>query len=224
VDESLFHPLPDEKKEFDAVYDGRLISYKRHYLAAKISNLGLIYAFDDQIDSQPVIDQTRKLLCHAHFFNHPEGGDYRRLSPGEVNRYLNRCRVGLCLSEKEGAMFASIQYLLCGLPVVSTHSEGGRDVMFDENFVSIVEADPSAVAKAVAEWCREAPADPEFIRTRTLEKIHIHRQRLIDLVQEIYDEEGIKKNFADEWSRVFINKLSHPKTNHRETINFLKNF
>ena len=45
-------------------------------------------------------------------------------------------QVGLCLSKSEGAMFASIEYLLCGLPIVSTKSVGGRDIFFtDENCI-----------------------------------------------------------------------------------------
>ena len=49
----------------------------------------------------------------------------------EVNNFLNQCKVGIILSEVEGANYASIQYLLAGLPVVSTKSKGGRDVFFD---------------------------------------------------------------------------------------------
>jgi len=222
VDESIFRPLPEVAKEFDAIYDGRLIDHKRHHLANKVASLGLVYAFNQMVDSRATVDRIRKSLAHAYFFNHPEGGEYRVLPSAEVNRSLNRCRVGLCLSAVEGAMYASIQYLLAGLPVVSTHSEGGRDVMFDENFVTITEAAPEAVAAAVASWCREAP-EPEFIRARTLEKVRAHRRRFIDLVQTIYDEEGVIKIFEEEWSGIFFNKLYRSKTSHQETIEFLKN-
>ncbi len=221
VDESIFRPLPEVSKQFDAVYDARFILHKRHALAAQVPRLALIYATDPHIDSPEAIRDVKHLLAHAHFANHPAGGDYRALSATEVNRCLNQSRVGLCLSAVEGAMYASIQYLLAGLPVVTTHSEGGRDVMFDENFVHFAEATPESVAAAVDRLSREAPP-PEFIRARTLEKILIHRRRLIELVQKIYDEEGVARNFQAEWPELFFNKLYSAKQSHQETINLFE--
>ena len=79
-----------------------------------------------------------------------EGGMPIRLPLSEVNRHLNRAGVGLCLSEREGAMFASTEYLLSGLPVVSTPSTGGRHVYYDEEYCWTVPPDPRSVAEAVA--------------------------------------------------------------------------
>jgi hypothetical protein len=125
VDERLFLPLSTVPKRFDAVYDARLKGYKRHSLARDIESLALIYAFDTDIDDCDCAEQIRRQLPHAHFFNHTDPDTYRALSPEEVNVCLNSSRVGLCLSAVEGTMYASIQYLLCGLPVVSTPSKGG---------------------------------------------------------------------------------------------------
>lgn len=50
------------------------------------------------------------------------------LPPAQVCAALNRGEVGLALSELEGACWASTEYLLCGLPVVSTPCSGGREV------------------------------------------------------------------------------------------------
>lgn len=61
------------------------------------------------------------MLAHAHWFNH-EGSACEWLDSEELNRCLNQCRLGLCLSAVEGPMYASIEYLLAGLPVVSTES------------------------------------------------------------------------------------------------------
>ena len=47
--------------------------------------------------------------------------------------------VGGVFSEEEGACWASSEYLLCGLPVVSTHSRGGRDVWYSGHNSLIVE-------------------------------------------------------------------------------------
>jgi glycosyltransferase involved in cell wall biosynthesis len=103
-------------------------------------------------------------------------------------------------------MYSSVQYLLSGLPVVSTRSLGGRDVFFDREYVLIVEDEEEAVRRGVKELIeKRIPA--QRIRHKTLEKMRDHRLRLISLVQEIYRQEGVKRDFASEWNEVFFNKL-----------------
>lgn len=64
---------------------------------------------------------------------------------------LNSSSVGGIFSATEGACYASTEYLLCGLPVVSTASSGGRDIWYTPNNSIIVEATESAVAAGVQE-------------------------------------------------------------------------
>ena len=59
VDERIFIPLPAIPKIYDAVYDARLKSYKRHYLASKISNLAIIYDFNLEVDDRDYVEQGR---------------------------------------------------------------------------------------------------------------------------------------------------------------------
>lgn len=101
----------------------------------------------------------------------------------EIVRLYNQCRVGLCLSGMEGAMFASMEYLLCGLPIVTTRSVGGRDAFFDPEYVITVEDTPEAVSAGVKEMCARAP-DPARIRAQTLEKTAMHRGWLRNLLRE----------------------------------------
>lgn len=166
VDERIFNVMPEVGKRFEAVYDARFKSYKRQELCAEIDSLALIYASDPLIDDPAEIEAIRHKLPHAHYFNHEHGrhdGAYHVLSVEEVARCLNEARVGLCLSAVEGAMYASIQYLLCGLPVISTPSLGGRDVFFDEANTLIVEPTPEAVRRGVAEMSSRN-IDPARVR------------------------------------------------------------
>jgi glycosyltransferase involved in cell wall biosynthesis len=123
-----------------------------------------------------------------------------------VNAALNQCAVGLALSKAEGAMFASIQYLLAGLPVVSTPSRGGRHEFYDPDYVRIVDPTPRAVADAVREL-RQCKVPAEEIRARTLARVWEHRERLFQCVDEIYASQGCDRKFAAEWPTVFQNKL-----------------
>jgi glycosyltransferase involved in cell wall biosynthesis len=207
VDESLYHPIPGAAKRHDAIYDARLSPFKRHLLAERIERLALLTAPASDPGDAPYAEEIRRRLAHAHWCNPPFERRYRSLGPAEVNVLLNGARVGLCLSAVEGGMYASMQYLLAGLPVVSTPSVGGRDVFYDPDYTAIVKADAAAVAEGVRRMAA-CPVPPETIRARTLGRIREHRNNLIDLVDRICREEGRPRRFADDWPGVFIDKLA----------------
>jgi len=210
VDERIFTVKAEVEKVYDAVYDAQLSRVKRHYLASEIESLAFItYLFYPGLREAFVLDVIRG-FDKAHWFNKPYRRDYRVLAPGEVADALNMCRVGLCLSAEEGGMYASIQYMLCGLPIVSTRSKGGRDEFFDDRYVKIADDTPGAVKAGVEEMIgRNIPAG--LIRGETIKKITAHRDRLITLVQRIYGEQGIERDFRREWERMFFNKMLRPR-------------
>jgi glycosyltransferase involved in cell wall biosynthesis len=80
-------------------------------------------------------------------------------------------------------MFASIEYLLCGLPVVTTRNSGGRDVFFDPEYVETVDDDSEAVNRGVLNLIARAP-NASLIRAKTLLKMEEHRQRLRELLRD----------------------------------------
>jgi len=198
VDERVFRPLPSVKKIYDAVYDARLKKYKRHYLARNLKSLALIYAYNRAVDIQEHMHEVKTTLSQAHYFNHRPDGAHQTLRSEEVNRALNAGKVGLCLSQREGAMYASIQYLLCGLPLVSTRSQGGRDVFFDDEYVEIVDDDPESVRKGVIKMIQK-DLSPVLIREKTLRRIEQHRKKFKALVQSIYQAEGVQASFLEPW-------------------------
>jgi len=149
IDDNTFSPQEVEPR-FDAVYNARLLPMKRHELARDVKNLGLLYDIGSA-EEPPQYEQVKALLPHAAFINHELGnGAYRQLKVEECAAQLNAARVGLCLSAEEGVMQAALEYLLCGLPVVSTRSIGGRDRYFMPPFCRIVPDEPAAIADAVA--------------------------------------------------------------------------
>jgi glycosyltransferase involved in cell wall biosynthesis len=217
ADEKIFKPDSDLKKKFDAVYDATPSPYKRHYLASGLDSIALIYyPLSEELhpNVHADVEKFKRDFAHAHFFNTLPTGEYRPLKAREVSQCLNACRVGLCLSAIEGAMFASIQYLLCGLPVVSTKSKGGRDVFFDDEYVLIVDDHPDAVREGVKELIQR-DISAGLIRSKTLEKIKPHRKEFIGSVQEIYRDEGVDRNFEEEWDSIFYHRLVRSQ-NHAE--------
>jgi glycosyltransferase involved in cell wall biosynthesis len=119
---------------------------------------------------------VREGLAHAAWLKDTSRGS-KKVTVDEMVGFYNEARVGLILSEREGAVFASMEYLLCGLPVVSTPSTGGRDVFWDDRFVIVCEPNPEAVAEAVQEL-KLRNIDPQLIRNATLEQVEKHRDVL----------------------------------------------
>ena len=171
------YPALKRPKKFDAIYVARLSPFKRHPLAAKIKSLRLIGSkswwipgeekYSDEILAGP--------MKHAVWSPHVDAKD--------IPEELAAARCGLCLSKAEGAMFASIEYLLCGIPVVNTVNIGGRDELFPDFAVKTVPDTPEAVAEAVREFAEHAP-EPEKIRAATLEKMKPHRETFRRLLNE----------------------------------------
>lgn len=191
ANEALYRPLPQAPKAFDAIHNGAMAPYKRHELAAGVRSLAVVTYL--QRRHMGYFETMAQGLGHAHWLNFGERGlepgNFTLMTPQDVNLQLNRSRVGLCLSEVEGSMFASIEYLLAGLPVVSTPSFGGRDIFFDERYVEIVEPSPDAVAAAVARQAARQ-LDPLEIREATLARMREHRARLAALLSDIARREG----------------------------------
>jgi len=155
TDERIWYPEPVDARapRYDAVYNARLDDWKRHELAASIDRLLLVYNPTVEAKLDEAVGRIRKLLPRAIFANHDfTGGDYRPFDPSRVRGLLGQSQVGLCLSAVEGIMRASMEYLLSGLPVVSTKSIGGRDRYFGTSYCRIVSTDdPDAISRAVGE-------------------------------------------------------------------------
>ena len=203
VSEHVFRPLEGVALEFDAIYNAQLIPWKRHELSLEIPSCAFLFYRDDAQPGAAAAEMTimpRHAATPGHIFINPLDKDRQpgRLSPSAVNRHLNRASVGLCLSEREGAMYASTEYLLSGLPVVTTPSFGGRAVYHDAEYCSTVQPDPRSVAEAVQ--ALKARAIPRaYIRDRTLRRLQRDRERFMTLLNAILEECGSAKRFAKPW-------------------------
>ena len=203
LDERLFSIQPETSKVYDAVYNARMTEFKRHELAREVQSLLIIGGKVTPEDSDAYFQRTKAILPHAKF---TYDGEKKFLNEQEVSNVLNQSRVGLCLSACEGAMYASVEYLLCGLPVVSTASLGGRDSWFDPRFTRIVADDPREIAAAVQDLINQKLC-PHMIRSETLIRMAEHRQRLIDLGQQIYAAHKTGRDFARDFYAVLTHKL-----------------
>lgn len=183
VDDNRFTVRSGQPVQFDAVYNAQFYPFKRHELASKIEKLLLLY----KMPADDVLDGFRQRLPKATFANNI-GGTHRRFTPEELSGWYARSAVGLCLSESEGPMRVSIEYQLCGLPVVTTPSTGGRDRYFIDDHIRFCLPEPNAVAEAV-EALRGASFDRMTIRNRTLRLLAFDRVNFLRTLNKLVNEQ-----------------------------------
>jgi glycosyltransferase involved in cell wall biosynthesis len=199
VSDRTFRPIPGPDVEFDAVYNARFVQLKRHELAAAVPRVGYVSYVEDA-----AYGQEFKNLYAAALARNPDhvvlnelvDGLPTHMSQEQVNAALGRAAVGLVLSKVEGSSYASMEYLLAGLPVVSTPSKGGRDVFFDPDYCIVCPPEPAAVRDAVAAL-RSRNIPREVIRARTLARIEPERRRFLAAVDDLVEQLGGMRRYDD---------------------------
>jgi glycosyltransferase involved in cell wall biosynthesis len=214
INEHVFR-ITNEPKLYAAVYAAGMVTYKRLHLAAKIPRL-FVQTYGDCKTRDGSYDLARyePALKHAEYNRH-------WVPTEQIVAAYNQSSVGLALSKCEGAMLASVEYMLCGLPQVSTPCRGGRELFFDNRYVKVVDSTAEAVAAGVAEMTSRN-VDPHLVRTETLKKLQQHRLRLckyiVNLIQQSRastptDEELCDRLFGGDTgiSRCFVHFRDYEK-------------
>lgn len=175
VSDDVFRPIPCEKR-YDAIYVAQMKPFKRHNLAAQVKHLYIATAWGGDLPA------FCREVGHATF-------NEKRLDKEELALVTNQAHCSLALSAEEGAMLASFESLLCGVPVVTTPSKGGRDEFFDADNSIVVPPDASAVAAAVERW-KLHPPDPSEIRSAALQRQDDHRKKFCTYVAMLVERRG----------------------------------
>ena len=203
IDEQVYTIKPGSEKKYNAVYNAVLSAFKRQILAKDIEKLALITYRFENTDYKAYLDEH---LADPIWLNYQYGDEPVFMSNDQLAEAYNASYAGLALSAVEGAMYASGEYLLCGIPVVTTASKGGRDIYFSSYNSVLVEDSAAAVAAAVRKL-RETQKDPHIIREKTLELMKRDRAVFIDHVNSIIRAKGLNYDIADTWDKWFVNKL-----------------
>ncbi len=204
LDHRIFSPGLPVPRRHDAVHVASVESFKRHHLAWGVPNLALVtYAFAPDFDPAGITGYQH--LSYANF-DLADPRNIHPIPPAMVARIIRASGCGLILSEVEGANNASAEYLLCGVPVVTTPSAGGREELFDPRHVLVVDPRPGAVAAAVRHF-NAANIDPREIRAGVMAKIRPHRRTLIEWLGRIAGRDLLAEADEDLWLPRFTNKL-----------------
>ncbi|AYO83198.1 glycosyltransferase involved in cell wall biosynthesis [Methylobacterium sp. PvP062] len=209
VDETMFHPIVDRPRTYDAIYNAQLVPIKRHELARLVPSCAYVTKLFGRWSPHLKKAQLHKFvhgLPRGHvIINEIEADNVVFMDHVQVNEAMASAHVGLCLSKLEGAMYASIEYLLAGLPVVSTRSKGGRDTFFHPDTTLIVDDNPRAVQEGVAAMkARAIPAD--FTRSTTLRLMAIERERFNTFIDGLRGNQVARTD--QRWSFNYCPKLA----------------
>jgi glycosyltransferase involved in cell wall biosynthesis len=171
VREHFFVPGEIPKK-YDAVYAATMAPYKRIELAREIQKLCFVTYVTHQKNWN--LHEFEPRLRHADY-------NSEFISREAVRLCYQQSQVGLALSAAEGAMFSCTEYLLCGLPVVTTPNRGGRNRYLDDENSTFVPPDAGAVRKAVESYVTNPP-DPATVRNSAMRKMHGDRLKFIEIL------------------------------------------
>lgn len=203
LDERFFRVDDAAEKTLDAVYTAQMTGWKRIELAERVERLAIATY---NLDLEPGrLESLWDRFDEAAWVNFRDR-EWRRLSAEEMQALYASAYAGLMLSACEGGNYASCEYFLSGLPLVTTPSIGGRHVFYDDRFVKVVEPDPEAIAAAVRAFVADPP-DPHLVRSATIERMEAFRDAFRDLLGQIADEAGVPVTGREIWDRGYHNKL-----------------
>ena len=224
IDENVWKPYQGQFFDlgrFDAVLNARFDRWKRHDLASSISRLMLVYDYSLDEDIEKSTRRMIATLPDACFANRELRGErYSKLKHEEIAQLYAHVDVGLCLSSSEGYNRASTEYMMCGLPVVSTNSTGGRDRYYANKYCRIVDANAASIANAVQELkqCNFSRAE---VRKYLLDLLEFDRHNFLRGFNRIVEQHfGIKDKFTS--MKPFMNVKKEFLT-HRELLKQLRN-
>ena len=110
------------------------------------------------------------------------------------------------LSAMEGACFSSSEYLLCGVPVVSTKSLGGRDFWYNDYNSIICDDDEDSIAKGV-EFFKNNPRDGERIRKDHIFLAQEQREKFITTLQLVFNRYNLQIDAKEYFKKTYFHKM-----------------
>ena len=209
VDSKLFGVLPNNFKKRDVIYNARFNPIKRHELTYDIDSISYVcWQIEDQMQYEKIKREKKNFdLLNTLDPKSPQG--VVRFEEKELCQIINESRIGLSLSAIEGANFSSIEYLLCGLPVISTKSIGGRDIFFNRFNSIIIEPQKEALTNAVQSILKNYPNRKQIhsIRSLAISKQNFFIRRFKDILKDIATELSLDINIDRLFYMSFTNKM-----------------
>jgi hypothetical protein len=185
----------DSERLYDIVLNTRPENIKRPWLAADVGKIAIIQGI--LYHKQEFYDLN---LLKPNYINN------ERISPQEVNNLYNLSLCGGIFSAAEGGCISSGEYMLSGLPVISSYCTGGRETYYRDFNSILVDDNPNEVVHAVQK-IKYNLAKGIFNRQR-IREFHIGYSKVMinelkSIVEKFAKSDNLQPTFADK----FINNL-----------------
>jgi len=180
INENSFNFNENIEKKYNLVINSTFNKYKNVKLAKNIENvvhIGYKNANGNMVDEY-IPDFG--IIANKFIDN-----KYIQLTANEISTIINSSYIGGIFSIEEGACYASTEYLLCGLPVLSTFSKGGRDIWYNDD--NSIVCEPENIYKCyhiIKNNIDKGIYNPNKIRENCLKIMEEHR---LILAKYIYD-------------------------------------
>ena len=177
INQDVFKINETINKEYKLVLNTRPDTIKRPWLASGVTDLAILQGYNYFQDRFWDLNQLN-----------PKYINQERLQPSQVNDILNASYVGGIFSEKEGANYATGEYLLAGIPVVSTRSTGGREVWLNDYNSITIDPNEQDVSKAVEQLIariQSGEIDAKKIRDDFISMTNYFKNNLRELIHDI---------------------------------------
>ena len=201
LDENLYRIIqePTAEKKYYLVMNTRPEIWKRPFFATEIRNLAVIKGANFRPNEYFDLESLKPAFINDV-----------RLTTEQVVEVLNQSFCGGIFSECEGGNYSSGEYFLCGLPVVSTPSKGGRDEYFcDDNHELVYE--PSDVISAVTDLVNRQISERDYglwVRNQMLKTSSRFLKTLFHQVNLFMQQAGISSaNFEQIYKAEYTNKM-----------------
>lgn len=176
----------ENNREYDMIINSRFATYKNVDVAKLCSNVAHI-GYLQQGDKY-VIPTFGTCLNFDRLTQ-----TYTPFKKANVVSQLNNSLVGGIFSMTEGACMASSEYLLSGLPVISTYSQGGRDIWYNASNSIMCKNEKNDVVKCLNDAknkLKNGFFDRQKIRDEHIKKSKEHRNRLAQYIEDFFYEKN----------------------------------
>jgi glycosyltransferase involved in cell wall biosynthesis len=211
LDENVFKPLPNIEKRYDFVYNANNCLYKNHKLLKNIikNYNSLFITYDGTMPESNTEGIVNEFIDTENIRNkYKPTSTITTWDTNHVCELLNSAKVGIYLTTNDGACYASSEYLLCGLPVVSTKSTGGRDVWYNEDNSIIIDFDEKSLHDSIQYFLNNYHnIDHSKIRNNHIIKQKSFKKIFINYVKTIFDSCEIKDDIEESFIKNYKNKM-----------------
>lgn len=170
IDENLYIIDETIEKKYDGIYSTSFNNRKRLDLCNNLNNIAILLKYNET---------PNELISSFNIINE------KTINSNEIYKYYNQAKFGLCLITQDDSSNASAEYLLCGLPVISVTSYGGRNVWYNNYNSIIIDPTKESLLKGI-EVClnkiETGKFNSELIRRKQIILMSEFRSKFIKIV------------------------------------------